>query len=102
MSRKHAGPIMASSFVAGLLVTAAIFLPRVNEPIPEPFFGLDEPEVDTEVREHTTDQTAETGGFLRPARPPLQTRNAADALAADTARIGQSSARRGGSPSATR
>jgi hypothetical protein len=49
MSRKHAGPIVASSFVAGLLVTAAVFLPRVNEPIPEPFFGLDEQEAEIAI-----------------------------------------------------
>lgn len=38
---------MASSFVAGLLVTAAIFLPRLNDPIPEPYFGFDESETET-------------------------------------------------------
>jgi hypothetical protein len=44
---------MASSFVAGLLVTAAIFLPRVNDPIPEPYFGLDE--VDADIETHPRD-----------------------------------------------
>jgi hypothetical protein len=43
MSDKRAGGIMASSFVAGLLLTACIFAPRAWEPIPEPFFGLEEP-----------------------------------------------------------
>lgn len=60
MSRKHVGPIVASSFVAGLLVTAAIFLPRANDPIPEPYFGLEEPEVETRPRAAAPDRPAET------------------------------------------
>lgn len=43
MSDKRASGIVASSFVAGLLLAAGIFAPRAWEPIPEPFFGLDEP-----------------------------------------------------------
>ncbi|NDC63964.1 MAG: hypothetical protein EBZ59_08300, partial [Planctomycetia bacterium] len=43
MSRKKAGGIVASSFVAGLLFTAAIVTPTAWEPVPEPFFGLDAP-----------------------------------------------------------
>jgi len=42
MSEKRAGGIFASSFVAGLLLAAGIFAPRAWEPVPEPFFGLDE------------------------------------------------------------
>jgi hypothetical protein len=43
MSDTRASGIVASSFVAGLLLAAGIFAPRAWEPIPEPFFGLDEP-----------------------------------------------------------
>lgn len=43
MSDKRASGIVASSFVAGLLLAAGIFAPRAWEPVPEPFFGLDEP-----------------------------------------------------------
>jgi len=42
MADKRAGSIFATAFVGGLLVTAAIFSPRAWEPVPEPFFGLDE------------------------------------------------------------
>lgn len=46
MADKRAGGIFLSSFVGGVLVTAAIFAPRAWEPVPEPFFGLEEkPEV---------------------------------------------------------
>jgi hypothetical protein len=40
MSEKRAGGIFASSFVAGLLLAAAIFSPRAWEPVPGPYFGL--------------------------------------------------------------
>ena len=43
MSDKRAGGIVASSFVAGLLLAAGIFAPRAWEPVPEPFFGLEDP-----------------------------------------------------------
>ncbi|MEI7781829.1 MAG: hypothetical protein WCJ18_07875, partial [Planctomycetota bacterium] len=43
MADKRAGSIFASSFVAGLLLTAGIFAPQAWEPVPEPFFGLEEP-----------------------------------------------------------
>ncbi|MEI6241446.1 MAG: hypothetical protein WCR51_13745 [Planctomycetia bacterium] len=43
MSDKRAGGIVASSFVAGLLLAAGIFAPRAWEPVPEPYFGLEEP-----------------------------------------------------------
>ena len=43
MSEKRAGGIFASSFVAGLLLAAAIFAPRAWEPVPGPYFGLDAP-----------------------------------------------------------
>lgn len=43
MADKRAGGIFLSSFVGGVLVTAAIFAPRAWEPVPEPFFGLEEP-----------------------------------------------------------
>lgn len=43
MSDKRAGGIFASSFVAGLLLAAGVFAPRAWDPIPEPYFGLDEP-----------------------------------------------------------
>ncbi len=46
MSEKRAGGIVASSFVAGLLLAAGIFAPRAWEPVPEPFFGLEEPATD--------------------------------------------------------
>ena len=47
MSEKRAGGIVASSFVAGLLLAAGIFAPRAWEPVPEPFFGLDEAAADS-------------------------------------------------------
>ncbi|MFM8498223.1 MAG: hypothetical protein ACKOEM_22295, partial [Planctomycetia bacterium] len=43
MADKRAGGIFASSFVAGLLLAAGVFAPRAWDPVPEPFFGLDEP-----------------------------------------------------------
>ena len=46
MADKRARGIVASSFVAGLLLAAVVFAPRAWEPVPEPFFGLDEPAVD--------------------------------------------------------
>ena len=42
MSEKRAGGIFASSFVAGLLLAAAIFSPRAWEPVPGPYFGLED------------------------------------------------------------
>jgi len=42
MSQKKAGGIFASSFVAGLLLAAAIFSPRAWEPVPGPYFGLED------------------------------------------------------------
>lgn len=42
MADKRARGIVASSFVAGLLLAAVVFAPRAWEPVPEPFFGLDE------------------------------------------------------------
>jgi len=43
MADKRARGIVASSFVAGLLLAAVVFAPQAWEPVPEPFFGLDEP-----------------------------------------------------------
>ena len=45
MADKQARGIVASSFVAGLLLAAVVFAPRAWEPVPEPFFGLDEPTI---------------------------------------------------------
>jgi len=47
MADKRARGIVASSFVAGLLLAAVVFAPQAWEPVPEPFFGLDEPAVAT-------------------------------------------------------
>ena len=52
MSQKQAGGIVVSSFIAGLLFTAAIVAPSAWEPIPEPFFGLEKMEL---VEEWITD-----------------------------------------------
>jgi hypothetical protein len=65
MSDKRAGGIVASSFVAGLLLAAGIFAPRAWEPVPEPFFGLDEPTSPVAV-----DSAPPTVSETRPARPP--------------------------------
>lgn len=65
MSDKRAGGIFASSFVAGLLLAAGIFAPRAWEPVPEPFFGLDEPAGPAAV-----DSALPTTFEARPARPP--------------------------------
>ena len=43
MSETRAGGIFASSFVAGLLLAAAIFAPRAWEPVPGPSFVLKDP-----------------------------------------------------------
>jgi len=43
MSEKRAGGIFASSFVAGLLLAAAVFAPRAWEPVPAPYLGLEDP-----------------------------------------------------------
>ena len=43
MSETRAGGIFASSFVAGLLLAAAIFAPRAWEPVPGPSFVLRDP-----------------------------------------------------------
>jgi hypothetical protein len=45
MADKRARGIFASSFVAGLLLAAVVFAPRAWEPVPEPFFGLEDPPV---------------------------------------------------------
>ncbi|MBU6222205.1 MAG: hypothetical protein KGR24_05570 [Planctomycetes bacterium] len=45
MADKQARGIVASSFVAGLLLAAVIFAPRAWDPVPEPFFGLDDPPI---------------------------------------------------------
>lgn len=42
MADKKAGGIFASSFVAGCLLAAAIFSPRAWEPVPGPYFGLED------------------------------------------------------------
>ncbi|MFM8804357.1 MAG: hypothetical protein ACKOK8_10680 [Planctomycetia bacterium] len=42
MSQKRAGGIFASSFIAGLLLAGAIYAPRAWEPVPGPYFGLDD------------------------------------------------------------
>ena len=55
MSQKHAGGIFVSSFVAGLLLAAALYAPRAWEPVPGPYFGLDEP------NQHTTDPDTAAG-----------------------------------------
>ena len=67
MADKRAGSIVASSFVAGLLLTAGIFAPRAWEPVPEPFFGLEEPGMETaaEQRPAVVQQPAQT-----PVQPP--------------------------------
>lgn len=46
MADKRAGSIFVSSFVAGLLLTAGIFAPQAWEPVPEPYFGLEEPAIE--------------------------------------------------------
>lgn len=54
MADKRAGGIFLTSFVGGVLVTAAIFAPRAWDPVPEPFFGLEEkPEVAAPLPEPT-------------------------------------------------
>ena len=50
MADRRAGSIFASSFIAGLLLTAGIFAPRAWEPVPEPYFGLEEPAVEPPAR----------------------------------------------------
>ena len=52
MSEKRAGGILASSFVAGLLLAAAIFSPRAWDPVPGPYFGLED---QTATKSHSTD-----------------------------------------------
>jgi hypothetical protein len=47
MSQKRAGGIFASSFIAGLLLAGAIYAPRAWEPVPGPYFGLDERDATT-------------------------------------------------------
>jgi hypothetical protein len=42
MAENRAGGILMSSFVAGALLAAAIFAPSAWEPVPGPYFGLDE------------------------------------------------------------
>ena len=52
MSEKRAGGILASSFVAGLLLAAAIFSPRAWDPVPGPYFGLED---QTTTKSHSAD-----------------------------------------------
>ena len=52
MSEKRAGGILASSFVAGLLLAAAIFSPRAWDPVPGPYFGLED---QTKTASHSAD-----------------------------------------------
>ena len=52
MSEKRAGGILASSFVAGLLLAAAIFSPRAWDPVPGPYFGLGD---QTTTESHSAD-----------------------------------------------
>jgi hypothetical protein len=42
MAENRAGGILVSSFVAGALLAAAVFAPSAWEPVPGPYFGLDE------------------------------------------------------------
>lgn len=49
MADRRAGSIFASSFIAGLLLTAGIFAPRAWEPVPEPYFGLEDPAVEPQA-----------------------------------------------------
>jgi len=42
MADKRVGGIFASSFIAGILLAAAIVSPRAWEPVPGPYFGLDD------------------------------------------------------------
>ena len=42
MADKRAGGIFASALVAGVLLAGAVFAPRAWEPVPGPFFGLDD------------------------------------------------------------
>ena len=42
MADKRVGGIFASSFIAGVLLAAAIVSPRAWEPVPGPYFGLDD------------------------------------------------------------
>ena len=102
MSRKHAGPIVASSFVAGLLLTAVIFVPRANDPIPEPYFGLEEPDEATGTQAVAPDTSAKTPGSSRSARPGLRNMAGAGSLAAVPARAGESSSQAGGPRPAAR
>ncbi|NDC53874.1 MAG: hypothetical protein EBZ74_06175 [Planctomycetia bacterium] len=77
MSDKRAGGIFASSFVAGLLLAAGIFAPRAWDPVPEPFFGLDEQAVPEAAGPGTAapgeDRTAEAAGKTAPARDTVGT-----------------------------
>ena len=77
MSDKRAGGIVASSFVAGLLLAAGIFAPRAWEPVPEPFFGLEEPGADPAPGVGIANAPTATGTIpnrqetAAPAQPPL-------------------------------
>ena len=72
MSQKRAGGIFASSFVAGVLLAAAIFSPRAWEPVPGPYFGLDD---------HAT-TTATTAAGMEAAHAELSARAQAHTAAA--------------------
>ena len=77
MSQKRAGGIFASSFVAGLLLAAAIFSPRAWEPVPGPYFGL----------EDQTVATSEAAGGMEAAHAELSARAQARLTAAAVAPV---------------
>ena len=69
MADKRAGGIVASSFVAGLLLVAGLVAPRAWEPIPEPFFGLDEPTAPPPAPAPSAPPQADRE---QPAQPPAE------------------------------
>jgi len=76
MAERSLGGIFASSFVAGSLLAAGIFAPSAWEPVPEPFFGLEEPAAAEQV-------TQPPVGVEPPAsRPPRLAMNASVAASA--------------------
>jgi len=73
MADKRAGGIFASAFIAGALLTGAVFAPRAWEPVPGPYFGFED---------GTAPPVPESDGRAPTAAAPIHPRPPTAAVAA--------------------
>jgi len=82
MAENRAGGILMSSFVAGALLAAAVFAPSAWEPVPGPYFGLDEQAAGNPAPAAAPDPGMEAAHAELSARVNAMPSNAAQANAA--------------------